>query len=333
MEMHMLLRAGVPPDEGVLTLLDDEPDKAGKSVLQCLLDELEKGMPLSSALSKSGFFPRYMISMVKTGEKTGRLAQTLKSLSEYYDGRERQAIAIKNAVLYPAILLVMMAAVVLILIICVLPIFNDVFGRLGSRMPPLAVSLMRFGGWLGGISAILAALAGAVFVTALAIWFAPRLRERVAKALRNKLGGRGIFGAVANARFVAAVALSLASGLDAEEAVETASAVSGGVKAVDEKNALCMDMLRSGRTLPAAMSGAGILSARDGRLLALGVRSGMIDSAAFEIARRKERDVQDEMDRLVGRIEPTLVIITSIVVGVILLSVMLPLLGIMASIG
>ncbi|MCL2767584.1 MAG: type II secretion system F family protein [Synergistaceae bacterium] len=332
MEMHMLLQAGIALDEGVLMLQDDEPEKEGKAVLQCLLDELDKGESLSSALRKAAFFPRYMVSMIETGEKTGRLAETLRALSEYYDREERQSIAVKNAVLYPAILLVMMVAVVLILIIYVLPVFNDVFGRLGSRMSPLATNLMQFGGWLGNVSAIIAAVGGAIFIAVMAMWIMPGLRESVVKAFKNRFGSRGIFGSTANAHFVAAMTLSVASGLDAEEAMKMAASVSGGTKAVDEKNALCVDMLRSGKTLHEAMRDAGILSARDGRMLALGVRSGMADMAMTEIARRKERDVQDDMDRLIGRIEPALVITTSIIVGVILLSVMLPLMGIMASI-
>ena len=332
MEMHMLLQAGITLDEGVRMLQDDEPDQEGKAVLQSLLDELDKGEPLSSALRKAAFFPRYMISMVETGEKTGRLADTLKALSEYYDRQERQSTAIKNAVLYPAMLLVTMVAVVLILIIYVLPVFNDVFGRLGSRMSPLATSLMQFGGWLGNVSVIIAAAGGVIFIAALAMWASPGLRGSAAKMFKNKFGSRGIFGSTANARFIAAMALSIKSGLDSEEAVKMAAAVSGGAKAMDEKNAMCVDMIRSGKTLSEAMCGAGILSARDGRLLTLGVRSGMEDEAMAEISRRKERDVQDEMDSIVGRIEPALVITTSIIVGVVLLSVMLPLMGIMASI-
>jgi len=221
--------------------------------------------------------------------------------------------------------------VVLILIIYVLPVFNDVFGRLGARMSPLAVSLMQFGSWLGNVSSVIAAVFGVVFIAAMIMWMVPGIRESVAKALKNKLGGRGILSETADAHFVAAMSLSIASGLDAEEAVEMAGAVSGGTKAVDEKNAACVDLLRSGKTLPEAMRGAGILSARDGRLLALGVRSGMADSAMAEIAHRKERDAQDGVDRVIGRIEPTLVIITSVIVGIILLSVMLPLMGIMSS--
>jgi type IV pilus assembly protein PilC len=68
-------------------------------------------------------------------------------------------------------------------------------------------------------------------------------------------------------------------------------------------------------------------------MLSLGGQSGMADAAMAEIARRSDRSVQDEISQIVSRIEPTLVIITSVIVGVILLSVMLPLMGIMTTIG
>ena len=68
-------------------------------------------------------------------------------------------------------------------------------------------------------------------------------------------------------------------------------------------------------------------------MLSIGNRSGKADMAMAEIARRSDLDVQDNIDRIVSRIEPALVIISSVVVGVILLSVMLPLMGIMTSLG
>ena len=68
-------------------------------------------------------------------------------------------------------------------------------------------------------------------------------------------------------------------------------------------------------------------------MLSIGSRSGKSDAAIAEIARRSDLDVRDSIDRIVGRIEPTLVIVSSIIVGIILLSVMLPLMGIMTSIG
>ena len=226
-----------------------------------------------------------------------------------------------------------MIVVVLILIVQVLPIFDDVFGRLGTQMSPLAVNLMKFGSWLGSASTVIAVILGAVFIVAVLLWAIPGMRKSFTKIFTDRWGDSGILGKIASSRFVYAMTLAMASGLDTQEAIGIASNVSGGSKAVDKKHERCKDMLGSGSTLSEALCGAGILSLQDGKMLSIGSRSGKSDEAMAEIARRSDLNVRDNIDRIVGRIEPALVILSSVVVGIILLSVMLPLMGIMTSIG
>jgi len=332
-ELAMLLDAGLTISDSIQILQDDEPSKDGKAIMQALLDGLMRGEPFSVALKNSNLFPRYMVHMVEIGERTGRLVETLNALSMYYDRQVRLAVTIKNSILYPAILLVLMIAVVLILIVQVLPMFNDVFNRLGTQMSPLAMSFMQFGGWLGDASIVIAIVLALIFVIAILMWIIPKFRSGMAKAFSDSMGNRGVFGKIASSRFVFAMTLAMASGLDTADAIDIAAAVSGGSKAVDEKHKKCSELLNSGSNLPDALSGAGILSLQDGKMLSIGNRSGKADVAMAEIARRSDLDVQDSIDRIVGRIEPTLVIISSVIVGVILLSVMLPLMGIMTSLG
>lgn len=333
LELAMLLQAGISIADGVLMLQDDEADSDSKAVMQSLLDVLNEGKPLSEALRESGYFPRYMVNMTEVGEKTGRTVDTLKALSEHYDRQDRLSASIKSAVLYPAVLLVLMIAVVLILIIKVLPIFNDVFNSLGTQMSPMAQSLMRFGGWLEGAAVVIAVIAGLIILLAVAARLIPGIWNNLSSAFKNRWGNSGIFGKIASSRFTSAMALAIASGLDTEEAIEMAAAISGGSKAVDKKHGECIEMLRAGAPLAESLSKSGILSARNSRMLSLGSRSGSADLAMAEIADRSGRTVQDDIDRIVSRIEPALVIVTSVIVGIILLSVMLPLMGIMTSIG
>ena len=329
----MLLDAGLTISDSLQILQEDEPSKDGKIIMQSLIDAMERGDPFSAGLRNSGNFPRYMMHMVEVGEKTGRLVETLKALSEYYERQVRLSLTIKNSILYPAILLVLMIVVVLILIVQVLPIFNDVFSRLGTQMSPLAVNLMRFGGWLGDASVVIAAILCAVFILVLLSWALPGIRKGFTKLFADKWGNSGVFGKIASSRFVYAMTLAMASGLDTDEAIGIAANISGGSKAVDKKHERCVELLDSGSTLSDAMCGAGILSLQDGKMLSIGSRSGKSDEAMAEIARRGDRKVQYGIDRIVGRIEPLLVIISSAVVGIILLSVMLPLMGIMTTIG
>jgi len=332
-ELAMLLDAGLTVSDSIHVLREDEPDKDSKAIMQGLIDRLEMGEPFSTALKGSGLFPRYMVHMVEIGEKTGRLVETLNALSEYYERQVRLSVTIRSSVLYPAILLVLMVAVVLILIVQVLPIFNDVFSRLGTQMSPVAVSLMKFGGWLGDASIVIAAVFGLIFLMIFLAWAIPDLRKSIARWFSDRWGGSGVLGKLASSRFVFAMTLGMASGLDTAEAIDAAAAISGGSKAIDDKHKRCSELISSGKTLSAALCESGILSLQDGKMLSIGARSGKADLAMAEIARRSDLDVRDSIDRIVGRIEPTLVIISSVVVGVILLSVMLPLMGIMTAIG
>jgi len=332
-ELAMLLDAGLTVSDSLQILQEDEPGKDGKAILQSLIDAMEKGDPFSTAIIGTGNFPRYMVHMIEIGEKTGRLVETLKALSEYYDRQVRLSITIKNSILYPAILLVLMIVVVLILIVQVLPIFNEVFSELGTQMSPVAINLMKFGGWLGDASVVIAAVLCVIFILAIIAWAAPGVRKIFTKVFSDRWGDSGIFGKIASSRFVFAMTLAMASGLDTDEAVGIAANVSGGSKAVDKKHAKCAEMLSAGSTLPDAMCTSGILSLQDGKMLSIGGRSGKSDEAMAEIARRSDLTVRDDIDRIVSRIEPTLVILSSVVVAVILLSVMLPLMGIMTSIG
>lgn len=332
-ELAMLLDAGLAITDSVQVLQDDKTGAEAKEITQILYNSLILGNPFSAALAETKVFPQYMIHMIEVGERTGRLVQTLNALAAHYERQSRLSVTIKNSVLYPAILLVLMIAVVLILIVQVLPIFNDIFARLGAQMDPLAVRLMQFGGWLSNAAVGIALVFGAIFVLLFIMWVASPIRKGIVRAFSDRWGNKGIFGRMAASRFVYALTLAMASGMDTSDSIEIAAKVSGGTKAVDEKHRKCVELLESGSTLSDALSGAGILSAQDAKMLSVGSVSGKADLAMAEIARRSDINVRDSIDRIVAGVEPTLVILSSVVVGVILLSVMLPLMGIMTSIG
>ena len=333
LEMSMLFSAGITAENALAILIDDEPDKDWKAVLQKLYDSLQGGISLSEAMKSSACFPLYMIRMVNIGEKTGRLTESLEALSEHYERQDRLAIAVKNATLYPAIMLAMMIVVVLVLIIQVLPIFNDVFGRMGAQMSPFALRLMAFGLWFRGAAIIISLISSLLFALIFFLWLRKDLRQRIASAFKNKWGGSGLLGRIATAEYVSSIRLAMASGLDIEDSISLAASLNNDSAVLYAKYEKCINLLRDGKRLSDALSATEILTARDGRMLALGTSSGKADSAMAEIARRRGISLQDEINAIVGRIEPTLVIITTAIVAVILLSVMLPLIGIMSSIG
>jgi type IV pilus assembly protein PilC len=328
MELYLVMEAGIPFSEGIAMLGESETDRRAAAVLSGVYENLESGGELHGALRECGAFPAYMTDLLEIGGRTGRLDTALKALSEYYDRQERLYESIRNAVLYPAVLLAMLLFVVVVLITKVLPIFNDVFRQLGGTMSGAALAVMRFGTWL---EVNWMPLVLALAVLAAAALLLPR-SGRVRAWMSFHGPYRRLSAEIATARLAAAMAMTMRSGLDADESLEMAARL---VKnpAVRRKLERCRTKLSEGGSFAAGISAAGVFEPLYIRMLSVGFRTGSSDSVMAEIARRCEEKTQGAIERAVHRVEPTLVIIMSVLVGLILLSVMLPLMGIMSGLG
>jgi len=333
LELSLFLNAGISLSDGLHLLIEDDDDKKSQELIGELAVIVDQNHPLSKAMEDLAVFPEYLVKMIALGEKTGRLSDTLKSLSEYYDRQDRLSLTIKNSLLYPTILLLMMVAVIVIFITIVLPIFNNVFHQLGADMPPFTITMMNIGEALSQISLVFALLAALILLFGVFLLLSSKLRVRCARFYRDLRGDKGLAAKISLARFSNALSMTLKSGLNIDESFKMASALSSNSKTVERKHILCAQYIYEGRSLTEALSASEIFPAAYSRMLALGTKSGTSDVVLGEIARRSENSVNEEVESLLGRIEPTLVIITSLIVGVILLSVMLPLMNIMSLIG
>ena len=332
-ELHQLVRTGIPLAEGLTMLREDETDPDTRSWLEALCRSTEEGLPLASALRETGAFPAYMTDMVSLAEETGRLEDVLLSLQRHYDRQLRMAADIRGAVAVPVTLFAVMVAVVILLVTQVLPVFDRVFAQLGVRMGAVATGMMNAGAVLAkagtGIAVVLVAAAAAALVVALV----PALREKFAAGFRRSFGGRGILGQMAAARFASSMSMAVASGLSMEESVSLSAKLCGGAKEIDEKTERCRKEIEEGGSPADALAGSGLFSGRDCRLLKLAEQTGSLPDTLEDLAQRQEEESLRRIDRTVGAIEPAIVVITSALAGVILLSVMLPLMGLLSTIG
>ena len=324
-ELHQLVRTGIPLAEGLTMLREDETDPDTRSWLEALCRSTEEGLPLASALRETGAFPAYMTDMVALAEETGRLEDVLLSLQRHYDRQLRMAADIKGAVAVPVTLFAVMVAVVILLVTQVLPVFDRVFAQLGVRMGAVATGMMNAGAVLAkagtGIAVVLVAAAAAALVVALV----PALREKFAAGFRRSFGGRGILGQMAAARFASSMSMAVASGLSMEESVALSAKLCGGAKEIDEKTERCRKEIEEGGSPADALAGSGLLK--------LAEQTGSLPDTLEDLAQRQEEESLRRIDRTVGAIEPAIVVITSALAGVILLSVMLPLMGLLSTIG
>ena len=290
-----------------------------------------KGATLFSAMEKTGRFPEYAQGLMKVGEQTGRIEEVLASLAGYYEGRERLTRRIRGALLYPAVMLVLMLAVIGVLLVRVLPIFDDVYASLGGRLTGVAGGLLALGRGLDRIMPVLWVILALGAVFALCFACVPAVREKTAALWRSGWGDKGVARKLNNARLAQAMSMGMASGLPVEEAVAlSAKLMDAGAK---ERCASCRASLEQGTPLGEAMRASGFLPASQCRLLELGQRSGAGDAAMEKISRDLTEEGDAALDTLVGQVEPALVLLCSLLVGLILLSVMLPLMDIMAAIG
>jgi type IV pilus assembly protein PilC len=333
LEVSLFLRAGISINDGLHMLKQDDNNINSRKLLDELLNKTEKGYPFSEALKEVGGFPENMVEKVMLAEKTGKLESTMRSLSDYYARQHRLSVSIKNAVFYPIILLSIMLVVIAVIVTQVLPIFNNVFNQMGAQMSPFAVSLMEFGQALSSVSFVLFVLIGIIIILLILSFVVPKLRMTFIRFFQRIFGDKGVFRRISSARFAFAMAVSLESGIDTDASLIMAGTVAGSGEKLMSRVLQCKQLLAQGIKLGEALTASEVFTSKNSRLISLAERTGTLPEVMHTIAERTEESVRDEIDSIVSKVEPTLVILTSIIVGVILLSVMLPLVSIMSTIG
>ncbi len=330
MELYLLFHAGVGVGNALALLVEQE---GYRELLGGMAEQADSGIPLSDCLRQSGRFPVYFCGLIEVGEKTGHLEEALLALSEYYERRTRQERQIRSALLYPAVMLVLMLLVIGVLLVQVLPIFNEVYISLGSRLTGVAGGLLTLGRWLDAAMPVLWALLAAAALFAAAFAGLEGFRTRLTLWWRKKRGDRGLARRMNNARMAQALAMGMASGMPLEDALTLAGTLLADNPPAQARCEACSERLADGEPLAQAMRASDLLPASACRLLELGQRSGAGDAAMDKIARDLSEDSEAALEELVGRVEPALVLVCSVLVGLILLSVMLPLMHIMSAIG
>lgn len=332
LELSLCMKAGISLSEGIYMLSQDEENKEIKKMLSEMYEKLEGGESFGSAMRQAGCFPKYVIDMIEIGSKTGRLEAVLKALSNHYYRQEQISYGIRNAVVYPFALLLMLLLVIIILLTQVLPIFNDVFNQLGAQMSGVAVSMMNLGQGITKYAAVILAVIVVLVLIGVLLGSIPSMRVKFGRFWNKITAKRSVSKKIASARFASAMAMTLASGLDTDESMDMVENITEN-PVMKAKIADCKKEIQKGKLFTEAVADAEIFPPLYCRMLSIGYKTGTADTVMDEIARRTEEDVDESIERILNRVEPTLVIIMSLIVGLILLSVMLPLMSIMTTIG
>ena len=328
----LLLHSGIGPADGAFLLAREEQAYL-QPLLNSLGESLDQGTALSEAMECADAFPAYVCAMVRIGEETGRLEEALNSLADHYEQQSRTLHHIQSALAYPAMVFVLMLLVVGVLLVKVMPVFDGVYASLGSRLTGPAAGLLYTGQLL---EAALPAIFGGLLMLAAvvcALFFSPAIREKLVKAWKHRYGDRGIARKFNNARFARALAMGLASGMTLEASLSLAEKLLVDVPAAARRCADCARAMEAGEDFGSAVEQAGLLPPAQCRLLQLGSRCGSADRVMGQIADAMMEEARNTLDRAVSTVEPAMVLISSVLVGLILLSVMLPLADILAVLG
>lgn len=331
-QFALILRSGISSMEGLSILIEDTPEGEGKKILEALLHETELTGSLYTALESTDCFPAYMCSMVEIGEQSGRLDDVMNNLSEHYRREESLVQNIRSAVTYPLVMLGMMIVIMLVLIVKVLPIFNQVYEQLGSELTGISAAVLNFGKIMGNYSiifiALLLILAGAFFY----FTCTQKGRSKAASFSSTFFMTKHLSEKTACSRFASGMYLSLASGLDIDQSLDMVARLVDH-PSVSQKIELIRHRLSEGMDFAEAAAEAKIFPILYLQMLNIGFKTGAMDDVMKQISIQYDEEIEEQMYSLVSKVEPTLVAILSVAVGMILLSVMLPLIGIMSNIG
>jgi type IV pilus assembly protein PilC len=323
-QIAMVVNAGLPVYYGVSILKDDAPDEETRALLEQIYIPMEAGQTLHDALDATGVFPDYMLHMIDLGEKTGRLEEVLNSLTDYYEREASIRASIRQAVTYPLVMTILMLAVIVVLIAKVLPAFAQVYEELGSGLTGFALTMMKISNVLNRYIIVFVVVFLVLLLAAYLLY-----RTRLGKILFQ---GGGLAMSVASGRFANCMHLALASGLDTDQGLDLAEKLVQNPH-LAERIKSCRDHIRHGEGFGQALLGSGIFSGLYASWITIGFKTGAMDEVMARISRAYEEEAQSRLDRFISALEPTLVIILSVFIGLILISFLLPLLGIMSSIG
>lgn len=333
-ELNQLYRSGVSVAEGLRMLGEGEKDKRILSALNTAYERMSNGDSLADALRQEGHpFPDYMVDVLDLAEQTGKLEDSLLALSRHYDRQVQISNDLRSAFAVPIALLLVMCAVVVLLVTQVLPVFDRVFTQMGVQMGAAATSLIGFGRALSKMGTGLMAAACVLAVIAAVIFFVPSLRAKAKVWFFGLMGNTKLFMQTASAQFASALALAVSSGLYMDQAVEMAGRIVKGSKPIEKRVSDCKQALTDGKGVAEALTDSGLFPERECKLVELGELAGTLPQVLNDLAARQEEDSFRRIDRLLGTIEPSIVVIASAMMGVILLSVMLPLMGLLSAMG
>jgi len=328
-----LIRAGVTIAESTNILAHQTKSKALKAALTDVEQNINSGTAFSDAAEKQkNIFKQLFINMVRAGEMTGNLDDTLDELASYYERQHALKKKIQSTMAYPIVLSVLIVAVLVFMMIVIVPQFENVFESFGGELPFITKWVIGLSGFIQHFWWLIVLVVAAIVIGfALAYKNQPAFQYTIHKLLLKM----PIFGKLlqksAIARLTRTLASLFSSAVPILDSLSIVSKVSGNrviaKVIVDARNSL-----EAGGALSGPLKAHWVFPPLVYQMIEIGEQTGNLDYMLDKVAAFYEEDVNRSVDTLQSLIEPIMIVLLAIVVGVIVLSIMVPMFSVFGEI-
>jgi type IV pilus assembly protein PilC len=323
-QFSTLLRAGVSVVESTRILADQTESKPLRKALLDVEQDLKEGNPFSNAVSRhKKIFTPLFINMMRAGEASGTIDETLERLAEHFEKQHQTRQKIISAMAYPIILLVIAIGVVIFLLVSVVPTFVEMFADFGGELPAITQFVLHASTFMQGfwwVIVLLAILfAGSIMLV--------RQKKETKYYLDYFLLRVPIFGKMLQKAALARMTRTLSSLFTSSVPILQAMGI---VENVVENEVIARvirqsrDSLEKGQSLTVPMKNHWAFPPLISHMIAIGEETGSLDAMLGKVADFYEREVENSTERLKSLIEPLMIVLLAGLVGTIVTSIMIP---------
>ncbi|MFP2770152.1 type II secretion system F family protein [Oceanisphaera sp. KMM 10153] len=324
-QVATMLGAGVPLVQTLQIISRSSQKSSIRELTGVIASDVEGGTPLSEALNK---FPRQFdelyCDLVHSGEQTGALDHIFDQIAIYREKAEALKSKIKKAMFYPTMVILVAVVVTSILLLFVIPQFEEIFAGFGATLPIFTQMVIKLSRWMQDYWLyILVATIAAVFAYVRAWRHSEKVRNATDRfVLRLPVVGN-ILHKAALARFARTLATTFSAGIPLVEGLVSSAGASGNVvyrQAVMQVRSEVM----TGMQMNLALRSTQLFPDMVVQMVMIGEESGTIDDMMNKVAVIYEREVDDAVDGLTSLIEPLIMVVLGILVGGLVIAMYLP---------
>lgn len=324
-QMATMIGAGIPIAQTLRAIGKGHENGSMEKLMLDLSRQVESGSALSLALSKHPeHFNRLFTSLVEAGEESGKLDVMLDRVATYNEKVEAIKSKVKSALMYPMIVLFVSMLVTLVLLLFVIPQFEQLFQGVGADLPTLTRIIVDMSRWMQDNWYIFLGLIAASIV---GFVFAYRRSSNLQYTMDRILIRLPAFGAIlkksALARFSRTLAIIFGSGVPLVDGMKTVGASTGN-RVYQNAVALVKNDISTGRSLEHSMASAKVFPNMMLQMVASGEESGELEIMLDKVAEFYEREVDDAVDAMSSIIEPFMIVILGGIIGTMVLAMYMP---------